>query len=159
MVTDFLGNIFRFTTDSLFTVETLPKFGRLFTVSTAAEAAVAAEALADGANDNHATSNQVITAAHGFNRHLGPCRVSGSSNYGYSSRRCLDAFGGGPVLSTRVLGAVAARNLVKASAGGGAKIWYMPEKDYLGPDDFSFSVIVGGVKSAEAWIAGLHTRR
>lgn len=150
MVTDFFGTVFRFTTDTLATVETLPKYGRLYTASTSAEAAAAAET---------AAMDTTIAAADGFDRHLGPCRAVGGSDRGDASRRCPDTFGVGPRLSTRVLGPVAARNRIHATTGGGAKLWYLPEDDYLGPDDFSFTVTVGGVKSKEAWVAGVHTRR
>lgn len=164
VVTDFFGNVFRFTTDSLVTVETLPKYGRLFAASSAAEALATATAAATNAvqqDDTAATTSTdlQITAAYGFDRHLGPCRSVGGGDRGDRSRNCPDTFGAGPRLSTRSLGAVAARNLVRAAEGGGAKFWYVPEEGYLGPDDFGFSVTVGGVKSEEAWVVGVHTRR
>lgn len=156
MVTDFFGNVFRFTMDSFITVETLPKYGRLVTASTAA-AAMAAVAEAEAGKTS--STDVVITNAIGFERHLGYCHAAGSTNVGELSRRCSDTFGVGPRLSTRVLGAVAARNRLQTTAGGGAKLWYLPKAGYLGPDDFSFSVTVGSVKSTEAWVVGLHTRR
>lgn len=158
MVTDFFGNVFRFGTDSTITIETLPKYGRLFTASTAAEAAAAALAM-DGNDIGSNTAVFEIGAADGYNRHLGTCRAVGGGDTGDPTRRCPYAFGVGPNLSTRVLGAVAARNRVHASTGGGSRVWYMPKEGYLGPDDFSFSVTVGGVKSTEAWVVGVHTRR
>ncbi len=174
MVTDFFGNVFRFTTDSLVTVETLPKQGRLFAASNAAEALAAAAAgttttstatatsniNTNTANDDTATTAAYeITPARGFDRHVGPCRAVGGGDRGDRSRNCPDTFGAGPSLSTRSLGAVAARNRVQATAGGGAKFWYVPEEGYLGADDVAFSVTVAGVKSEEAWVVGLHTRR
>lgn len=158
MVTDFFGNVFRFGTDSTITIETLPKYGRLFTASTAAEAAAAALAM----DSNDISSNTAVSeigTADGYNRHLGTCRAVGGGDTGDPTRRCPYAFGVGPNLSTRVLGAVAARNRVHANAGRGSRVWYMPKEGYLGPDDFSFSVSVGGVKSTEAWVVGVHTRR
>lgn len=177
VVTDFFGTVFRFTTDSLITIETLPKFGRIFAASTAEEAeaaalagaAIAAEANIDSTTTrasapptligSNANAAYEITVADGFDRHLGPCHAVGGGDRGDPSRRCPETFGVGPKLSTRALGAVAMRNRVHTAAGGGAKLWYVPEEGYLGPDDLSYSVTVGGIKSAEAWVAGVHTRR
>lgn len=160
VVTDSFGDAFRFTTDSVVTVESLPKYGQLFTASTAAEAAAAAAAAAtETTTDDDATTACPLTAADGFGRHLGACRAVGGGDSGDLTRRCPETFGVGPRLSTRVLGAVAARNRVSAAAGGGSKLWYLPQEGYLGPDDFGFSVTVGGVKSTEAWVAAVHTRR
>ena len=157
MVTDFFGNVFRFATDSLVTVETLPKYGRLFAASTSAEA------LAAAASTSTATTTSAayhITTADGFDRHLGACRAVGGGDRGDRSRNCPDTFGAGPSLSTRSLGAVAARNRVNVAAGGGgAQFWYVPEEGYLGADDFGFSVTAAGMKSEEAWVVGVHTRR
>lgn len=146
MVTDFFGNVFRFATDSTITVETLPKYGRLFVASTAAEAA---------------GTTAELSTADGYNRFTGVCRAVGGGDRGDPRRHCPDTFGTGSSRSTRTLGAVAARNQVQppSSGGGLARVWYTPEQDYLGPDDFSFSVTIGDVKSKEAWVAGVHTRR
>lgn len=168
VVTDFFGNVFRFTTDSVVTVETLPKYGRLFAgASNAAEALTAASTTTTNVTTNTTTATSYqetstayqITAADGFHRHLGACHAVGGGDRGDRSRNCPDMFGSGPSLSTRSLGAVAARNRVQAAPGGGAKFWYLPEEDYLGPDDFGFSVTVAGVKSEDAWVVGVHTRR
>lgn len=161
MVTDFFGNVFRFATDALVTVETLPKYGRLFAASTSAEALAAADSTATSTNTVASTSVAYeITTADGFDRHLGPCRAVGGGDHGDRSRNCPNTFGAGPSLSTRSLGAVAVRNRVHVVAGGGgAKFWYVPEEGYLGADDFGFSVTVAGVKSEEAWVVGVHTRR
>lgn len=157
VVTDLLGNIFRFATDSTITIETLPKYGRLFVASTAAAAAAAGP-------------TAELKIANGYDRLTGACRSTGGGDHGNPGRRCPDTFGTGPSLSSRTLGAVAARNRVhpgSSSGGEGAlggslgvpRVWYDPVQDYLGPDDFSFSVAVGGVTSTEAWVVGVHTRR
>lgn len=162
MVTDFFGNVLRFATDSLVTVETLPKYGRLFAASTSAEALAAAAASTAVTNSTVTATSAAyeITTADGFDRHLGPCRAVGGGDRGDRSRNCPDSFGAGPSLSTRSLGAVAGRNRVHAAAGGGgAKFWYVPAEGYLGADDVGFSVTVAGVKSEEAWVVGVHTRR
>lgn len=140
--------------DSFITVETLPKYGRLVMASTLAAAKAAAAAAGEPSS-----TDVVITNAIGFERHLGCCDAVGSANVGEPSRRCPDNVGVGPRLSTRVLGAVAAKNRLQMTAGGGAKLWYLPKDGYLGPDDFSFSATVGSVKSTEAWVVGVHTRR
>lgn len=161
MVTDFFGNVLRFSTDSLVTVETLPKYGRLFAASTSAEA-LATAASTDATTNTAAAASAAyqITTADGFDRHLGACRAVGGGDRGDRSRNCPDTFGAGPSLSTRSLGAVAARNRVHVAAGGGgARFWYVPEEGYLGADDFGFSVTTAGVKSEEAWVIGVHTRR
>lgn len=162
MVTDFFGNVLRFATDSLVTVETLPKYGRLFAASTSAEALAAAAASTAATADSVAATSTgyQITTADGFDRHLGACRAVGGGDRGDRSRNCPNTFGAGPSLSTRSLGAVAARNRVHVGAGGGgAKFWYVPDEGYLGADDFGFSVTTAGVKSEEAWVVGVHTRR
>ncbi|CAM9210897.1 unnamed protein product [Ectocarpus sp. 13 AM-2016] len=168
VVTDFFGNVFRFTTDSVVTVETLPKYGRLFAgASNAAEALTAASTTTTTVTTNTTTATNYqetstayqITAADGFDRHLGTCHAVGGGDRGDRSRNCPDMFSSGPSLSTRSLGAVAARNRMQAAPGGGAKFWYLPEEGYLGPDDFGFSVTVAGVKSEDAWVVGVHTRR
>lgn len=140
--------------DSFITIETLPKYGRLVMASTAAAAIAAAAAAGETS-----PKDVVITNAIGFERHLGFCGAVGGADVGESTRRCPDTFGVGPRLSTRVLGAVAAKNRLQMTPGGGAKLWYLPKDGYLGPDDFSFSVTVGSVKSTEAWVVGVHTRR
>ena len=160
-MTDFFGNVFRFATDSLVTVETLPKYGRLFAASTSAEALAAAASTDVASGTAAATSTAYeITTADGFDRHLGTCWAVGGGDRGDRSRNCPETFGVGPSLSTRSLGAVAARNRAHVTAGGGgAKFWYVPEEGYLGADDFGFSVTMAGVKSEEAWVVGVHTRR
>lgn len=161
MVTDFFGNVLRFVTDTVVTVETLPKYGRLFKASTSAEALAAAASTAATTNTGaSASAAYQITPADGFDRHLGACPAVGDGDHGDRSRNCPDTFGAGPSLSTRSLGAVAARNRVHVEVGrGGAKFWYVPEEGYLGADDFGFSVTAAGVKSEEAWVIGVHTRR
>lgn len=147
MVTDFFGNIFRFVTDSTITVETLPKYGRLFVASTAAEAS--------------AGTTAELRTADGYDRFTGAFQAVGGGYCGGITRPCPNVFSTGSGYPTRTLGAVAARNQVQppSSGGGLARIWYIPEQDYLGPDDFSFSVSIGDIKSKEAWVAGVHTRR
>ncbi|CAN0235431.1 unnamed protein product, partial [Ectocarpus fasciculatus] len=57
VVTDFFGNVFRFTTDSVVTVETLPKYGRLFAgASNAAEALTAASTTTTNVTTNTTTA-------------------------------------------------------------------------------------------------------
>ncbi|CAM9190144.1 unnamed protein product [Choristocarpus tenellus] len=139
-ITDIFGNVARHTYSSVATIEALPKYGQLF-------------------SGNNGDTFE-ISAALGYERHLGPC-------YGYSKqegiedlkRVCPTGFSSAPSLSTRTLGAVAARNRINVLARAGVpSVWYLPEKGYLGPDDFSFSVIAGGVRSTEATVVELHTR-
>lgn len=156
-MTDFFGNVFKFATDVSITVETLPKYGQLFVAGSAAEAAEAAAATAGGTMDGTVASR--LTPAEGFDRFVGACPVARDGARVEVGAPCGGAYGVGPSLSSRILGPVAARNRLPVSTGGEPTVWYYPEKGYLGPDDFSFSVTVEGVKSTEAWVAGVHTRR
>lgn len=157
-MTDYFGNIFHFATDTPITIETLPKYGELFVASTAEEAGEAAAVLRGNSAGDISVASQLLPAE-GYDRFVGACPVASAIDQGDASRRCNEAFGVGPSLSTRALGPVAARNRIPASSRGRPNVWYFPKEGYLGPDDFGFSVTVGGVKSMEAWVVGLHTRR
>ncbi|CAM9188184.1 unnamed protein product, partial [Discosporangium mesarthrocarpum] len=137
VITDFFGNVARHTYNTVATIETVPKYGLLIT---------------DGGGGE-------MKAAKGYERHLGQCHAS-------LNGKCRAGIGAHPSLSSRTMGAVAARNHIAAAGsgtgggeGGVPAVWYIPEEGYLGPDDFSFSVSTGGVRSAEASVIELHTRR
>jgi hypothetical protein len=62
--------------------------------------------------------------------------------------RCDLSFGTGQRLSSRTLGPVAQRNRLRRITG--ITIWYTPSPSYRGPDSFTYSATVDGVKSTHA---------
>ncbi|CAM9409634.1 unnamed protein product, partial [Phaeothamnion confervicola] len=142
-----------YTMDAFATVETLPDYGTLSMRSGAA-----------------------LMPAAGMLRHVASCAAGGDvalqlprdGGPGWqdgvpTAAACAAAFGAGPRLGGRQLGAVAWRNQIRPDAdggggdggggdgggsggGGSAWLWYKPAAGFTGSDSFSFSVTIGGVK-------------